>query len=161
MDSRVWRANDVVRAGSRTSVGTHRRRRAQGGHMPEDTQTPTATRRWKLGLAAALLAVGLVCLALYLRPAPRAPSAPQVDEPSVADVGTTTRSYPSHEASPAAAAPANVPAPADVAVAAADDAASALCGGKVCKEDQFCCGPPACGHCANKLTGPECPTKCP
>ena len=130
--------------------------------MPKDTQTPRATRTWRLALAAALVAVGLVCLALYLRPARRAPSARQVDEPTVTDVGPTTRSYPSNEAPAVAAAePASQPAAADVAVAAADAAGPVLCGGKVCKEDQFCCGPPACGHCANKLTGPECPTKCP
>ncbi len=35
------------------------------------------------------------------------------------------------------------------------------CGGKICAADQFCCGPPACGHCANRLTGPRCPSTCP
>lgn len=38
---------------------------------------------------------------------------------------------------------------------------SSLCGGKVCRADQFCCGPPECGHCARRLTGPRCPTSCP
>jgi len=36
-----------------------------------------------------------------------------------------------------------------------------LCGGEVCAAGQFCCGPPACGHCANRLTGPRCPAVCP
>ena len=36
-----------------------------------------------------------------------------------------------------------------------------LCGGKVCRADQFCCGPPECGHCASRMTGPRCPTSCP
>ena len=38
---------------------------------------------------------------------------------------------------------------------------SVLCGGDVCAAGQFCCGPPACGHCANRLTGPRCPAVCP
>jgi hypothetical protein len=36
-----------------------------------------------------------------------------------------------------------------------------LCGGKVCRADQFCCGPSECGHCASRMTGPRCPTSCP
>jgi hypothetical protein len=43
-------------------------------------------------------------------------------------------------------------------VAATD---AGLCGGKVCNPDQFCCGPPACGHCAYKMAGPVCPKTCP
>src|SRR4051812_10763968 len=35
------------------------------------------------------------------------------------------------------------------------------CGGKVCRADQFCCGPPECGHCASRMTGPRCPASCP
>ncbi|HXU64280.1 MAG TPA: hypothetical protein VN962_21415 [Polyangia bacterium] len=38
---------------------------------------------------------------------------------------------------------------------------SVLCGGEVCAAGQFCCGPPECGHCANRLTGPRCPAVCP
>jgi hypothetical protein len=38
--------------------------------------------------------------------------------------------------------------------------AGALCSGKVCRSDQFCCGPPACGFCANVLQGPNCQTTC-
>jgi hypothetical protein len=38
---------------------------------------------------------------------------------------------------------------------------TALCGGEVCAAGQFCCGPPECGHCANRLTGPRCPATCP
>jgi hypothetical protein len=34
------------------------------------------------------------------------------------------------------------------------------CGGEACAAGQFCCGPPACGHCANRLTGPRCPATC-
>lgn len=35
-----------------------------------------------------------------------------------------------------------------------------LCSGVVCKANEFCCGPPACGSCANVLQGPNCPTSC-
>ncbi len=35
------------------------------------------------------------------------------------------------------------------------------CGGKLCAADQFCCGPPECGHCASRMTGPRCPSTCP
>jgi hypothetical protein len=35
------------------------------------------------------------------------------------------------------------------------------CGGKVCRADQFCCGPPECGHCAAVLSGRRCPATCP
>jgi hypothetical protein len=38
---------------------------------------------------------------------------------------------------------------------------NSLCGGKVCRGDQFCCGPPECGRCASRLSGPRCPTICP
>ena len=38
---------------------------------------------------------------------------------------------------------------------------NSLCGGKVCRADQFCCGPPECGHCTSRLSGPRCPTSCP
>ena len=38
--------------------------------------------------------------------------------------------------------------------------AGTLCGGKTCKSNEFCCGPPACGFCANILTGPNCTTTC-
>jgi hypothetical protein len=34
------------------------------------------------------------------------------------------------------------------------------CGGQICGQDEFCCGPPACGNCRNILTGPNCPTSC-
>jgi len=34
------------------------------------------------------------------------------------------------------------------------------CGGRVCTSDQFCCGPPDCGYCANILTGPNCQQAC-
>jgi len=43
----------------------------------------------------------------------------------------------------------------------ATSADGALCGGKVCAANQFCCGPPECGHCASRLTGPRCPASCP
>jgi hypothetical protein len=127
--------------------------------VTKDTKM-TPAGRWIVALA--LLAAGLVFLALYLRPARRTPSSTQVDEPTVADV-TPGRSYPLNAAGAevAADAPSTLPASADVPVATADGAGPTLCGGKACKEDQFCCGPPACGHCANKLMGPECPTKCP
>src|SRR5450631_3087771 len=36
----------------------------------------------------------------------------------------------------------------------------ALCSGKVCKPNEFCCGPAACGFCANVLQGPNCATSC-
>jgi hypothetical protein len=36
-----------------------------------------------------------------------------------------------------------------------------LCGNRACGSDEFCCGPPACGHCAKVLTGPNCPATCP
>jgi hypothetical protein len=42
-----------------------------------------------------------------------------------------------------------------------DGASGELCGGKVCKADQFCCGPPECGTCANRMSGPRCPNSCP
>jgi hypothetical protein len=35
-----------------------------------------------------------------------------------------------------------------------------VCGGKTCSDDEFCCGPPECGVCRNKLTGPACPSTC-
>jgi hypothetical protein len=38
--------------------------------------------------------------------------------------------------------------------------AGTLCSGKLCKSDQFCCGPPACGFCANLAQGPNCQTTC-
>jgi hypothetical protein len=44
---------------------------------------------------------------------------------------------------------------------AADASDGVLCGGKVCAANQFCCGPPECGHCASRLTGPRCPSTCP
>jgi hypothetical protein len=118
--------------------------------------------RGMIGLAAAVLAA-VVVLAFYLWPTRRAPSAPVVDQPAVADV-EARRSYPDNVASAMAALPdppSSLPAGSDVPVAAADGAGSTLCGGKVCKEDQFCCGPPACGYCASKMAGPACPTKCP
>ena len=34
------------------------------------------------------------------------------------------------------------------------------CGGQICGQNEFCCGPPACGNCRNILTGPNCPTSC-
>ena len=34
------------------------------------------------------------------------------------------------------------------------------CGGQICGQDEFCCGPSACGSCRNNLTGPNCPTSC-
>ncbi len=34
------------------------------------------------------------------------------------------------------------------------------CGGQICGQGEFCCGPPACGNCRNILTGPNCPTSC-
>jgi hypothetical protein len=60
-----------------------------------------------------------------------------------------------------AGAPEHPTTPAGLA-AAADGSAKEppLCGGKVCRPDQFCCGPPECGHCASKLTGPNCPKTC-
>ena len=36
-----------------------------------------------------------------------------------------------------------------------------LCGGQRCRAGQFCCGPPACGHCAYPMAGPHCPGTCP
>jgi hypothetical protein len=36
-----------------------------------------------------------------------------------------------------------------------------LCGGKVCRPGQFCCGPPECGRCAYPMAGPRCPGVCP
>jgi hypothetical protein len=36
-----------------------------------------------------------------------------------------------------------------------------LCGGKVCRATEFCCGPAECGHCANRQSGPRCPDRCP
>lgn len=36
-----------------------------------------------------------------------------------------------------------------------------LCGGKVCRPGQFCCGPPECGRCAYPMAGPRCPSVCP
>jgi hypothetical protein len=136
------------------------RTESREGCMTKETPRPPAVRRWLLGLAAAVIAAELVWLALYLRPERRAAPAPEANEPAVSDIRPRPRSYPANEP-PAVAAgdPASPPAAA-VAVADADDAGPVLCGGKVCKDDQFCCGPPACGHCASKLTGPECPTKC-
>ena len=43
---------------------------------------------------------------------------------------------------------------------AGQDAQPSLCNGQTCKSTEFCCGPPACGRCANILTGPLCPTTC-
>jgi hypothetical protein len=129
--------------------------------MTKDTKKTPAGRKM-VGVVAAILAVELVVLAFYLWPAGRAPS-PQVDQAAVADVAPRS-AFPANVA-PAVAlgdGPSTIPAGTDVPAAAATDSAGpTLCGGKVCKDDQFCCGPPACGHCANKLTGPECPTKCP
>jgi hypothetical protein len=42
----------------------------------------------------------------------------------------------------------------------ADAKKASLCGGAVCRPDQFCCGPPACGHCVSALRGPRCPSTC-
>src|SRR3954447_9313793 len=42
----------------------------------------------------------------------------------------------------------------------ADAKKDSLCGGTVCRPDQFCCGPPACGHCVSALRGPRCPNTC-
>ena len=65
--------------------------------------------------------------------------------------------------------PAKVEAPAVTAFAestpandapAADAKKDSLCGGTVCRPDQFCCGPPACGHCVSALRGPRCPNTC-
>jgi hypothetical protein len=128
--------------------------------MTKDTKE-TPAGRGIVGLAAAVLAV-VVVLAFYLWPTRRAPSAPVVDQPAVADV-EARRSYPDNLASAMLVpdGPSSQPAGTDVPVAAADGAGPTLCGGKVCKEDQFCCGPPACGYCASKMAGPACPTKCP
>jgi len=66
-------------------------------------------------------------------------------------------------AEPAPAADSERPAP-DVRWSARADASSkdgVLCGGKVCAANQFCCGPPECGRCASRLTGPRCPASCP
>ncbi|HXU64109.1 MAG TPA: hypothetical protein VN962_20560 [Polyangia bacterium] len=63
----------------------------------------------------------------------------------------------------APAADSERPAP-DVRWTARADASSkdgVLCGGKVCAANQFCCGPPECGRCASRLTGPRCPASCP
>ena len=66
--------------------------------------------------------------------------------------------------------PARVEAPAFAAFAEstpvsdpppADAKKESLCGGTVCRPDQFCCGPPACGHCVSALRGPRCPSTCP
>jgi len=38
---------------------------------------------------------------------------------------------------------------------------AARCGTRACANDEFCCGPPACGHCAKLLTEPNCPATCP
>jgi hypothetical protein len=43
----------------------------------------------------------------------------------------------------------------------ADAKKESLCGGIVCRSDQFCCGPPACGRCVSALRGPRCPNTCP
>jgi hypothetical protein len=51
--------------------------------------------------------------------------------------------------------------PAAAATPVSAPADGGLCGGKVCTADQFCCGPPACGHCAYRMAGPVCPTACP
>lgn len=37
---------------------------------------------------------------------------------------------------------------------------TALCSGQPCGPDEFCCGPPDCGHCVNVNQGPVCPTLC-
>jgi hypothetical protein len=44
--------------------------------------------------------------------------------------------------------------------AGAAEAAAPLCGGKVCADDEDCCGPAECGRCIKKLTGPNCPSQC-
>ena len=46
------------------------------------------------------------------------------------------------------------------ALADAGASASVVCGGKVCRPGQFCCGPAACGRCAYPLAGPRCPSTC-
>jgi hypothetical protein len=129
--------------------------------MATDTKKTPAARRM-LGLVAAVLAVELVVLAFLLWPTRRAPSATAVDQPAVADIAVR-RSYPDNvgSAAPDPNGASGQPAGDETPVAAADGAGSTLCGGKVCKEDQFCCGPPACGYCASKMAGPACPTKCP
>jgi len=40
------------------------------------------------------------------------------------------------------------------------DSPNGLCGGKTCGADEFCCGPPQCGFCANKMSGVNCPATC-
>jgi hypothetical protein len=127
--------------------------------MTQDVTKAPAGRR-TVGVIAAILAVELVVLAFLLWPT-RRPSATVVDQPAVTDA--LRRSYPANVGSPAPDpnGASSQPAGGDTPVAAADGAGPTLCGGKVCKEDQFCCGPPACGYCASKMAGPACPTKCP
>ena len=46
-------------------------------------------------------------------------------------------------------------------IRAGAEADQPLCGGQLCRAGQFCCGPPACGHCAYPMAGPRCPGTCP
>lgn len=45
--------------------------------------------------------------------------------------------------------------------AGGDGGVAVSCGGAVCGADDFCCGPPSCGFCANKLSGVHCVATCP
>jgi hypothetical protein len=157
MSSHAGSVAGIVRGRSRGDLVARRGRERESRMTRDAKKTPAG--RWLVGTLAAVLAVSLVLLAFALWPKPRPASSPGIDQPAVADV-TLRRSYPANEATPAVV-PDHPSNPAAGNDAPAASAGPTLCGGKVCKEDQFCCGPPACGYCANKMTGPECPTKCP
>jgi len=105
------------------------------------------------------------------RPAPSDPSepppppGPSDNSPAARQAGGVAPSDPTGDSRVFAV---GQPPPGDVGQTTAGDrratdsgASEPLCGGRRCKPDQFCCGPPECGTCANKAAGPHCPKTCP
>jgi hypothetical protein len=125
---------------------------------PSDQATDVPEAR-RTDLVQAAKALGTIAAARADQPNPREPERDAKPEPETA------------AASPPPVAPSPIARPSKPAASTwtvrpptksdGGPEDNSLCGGNVCRADQFCCGPPECGHCASRLTGPRCPTSCP
>ena len=124
------------------------------GSTDQAREVPEARRS---ELAVAAQAIGTIAAARTEQPAPPetrsdAGPTPEKVNPPPPDVPPPV----SHRSKPAEINWAVKPSP----NSDASPGSQSLCGGKVCRADQFCCGPPECGHCASRMTGPRCPATC-
>jgi hypothetical protein len=127
-------------------------------------------RKTKFSILTVVVALLAIEMTAFVRFRHRAPVSASPRSEVVADMVSSGLGRASR-AVRALAAPAKVEDPGfaalvDVAPPASDNpradaAKETLCGGTVCRPDQFCCGPPACGHCVSALRGPRCPKTCP